>query len=120
MRYDLCINGQRKIRSGHRMVALTFLDNPKSKPYVNHIDGNKINNTLNNLEWCTHQENVTHAYTQLSIEAHNKKPVLCVELNKYFSSVVEASNYIHGDNGHICEVCNGKRKTAYGYTWKYI
>lgn len=52
---------KRKTFKGHRLVGLTFIDNPNNLPIVNHIDGNKRNNHLSNLEWCTNEYNIQHA-----------------------------------------------------------
>ena len=54
-------NGIYKRIGVHRIVAMSFIDNPLNKKMVNHIDGNKLNNCLSNLEWATSQENHTHA-----------------------------------------------------------
>ena len=56
-------NGKRYDYRVHRLIAMTFLDNPENKEQVNHIDGNKLNNYLSNLEWCTAEENIEHAKT---------------------------------------------------------
>ena len=60
---DVKIQGKRKKLLVHRAIALAFLDNPDNKPCVNHKDGNKLNNYVSNLEWCTYSENMKHAVT---------------------------------------------------------
>ena len=52
----------RKNRNVHRVIAETFIPNPNNLPCVNHKDGNKLNNSVDNLEWCTHSENTLHSY----------------------------------------------------------
>lgn len=60
--FTLYKNKKKKGYPAHRLLALHFLPNPENKPQINHIDGNKLNNSLNNIEWCTIKENAVHAF----------------------------------------------------------
>ena len=57
----LCLDGKDKTFKVHRLVAIAFIPNTDNKPFINHIDGNPLNNTLDNLEWVTNRENIIHA-----------------------------------------------------------
>lgn len=61
MKVPLSLNGRKEQFLVHRLVALHFLPNPYQHPQVNHIDGNKENNHINNLEWCSREENIQHS-----------------------------------------------------------
>lgn len=115
----------------HRAVAECFIPNPNNYPVVNHIDGNKENNLYSNLEWCTYQDNTLHAIKMGLItycfgkDNKQSRPVEQLDLNgnllNTFNSVTEAAlslgNYNYIPN--ITRVCNGIRKSACGYLWKY-
>ena len=60
----LRINGKTKVCTIHRLVARTFIPNSNNYKTVNHIDGDKLNNRLSNLEWCSYSQNMKHAYTK--------------------------------------------------------
>src|SRR4030095_3282113 len=59
---NLCSNGNQIKALVHRLIAINFLPNPENYPHINHIDGNPLNNDINNLEFCTHAHNMQHAY----------------------------------------------------------
>jgi len=69
---SFCVDGVKSNQTVHRLVARAFITNESNKPQVNHKDGNKLNNHLDNLEWVTVSENGLHAYRVLGISAWNK------------------------------------------------
>lgn len=122
----LPVDGKQKDFLVHRMIAIAFIPNPDNKKYVNHIDGNKLNNAVPNLEWCTHTENVRHAYaTGLNTVDHLLKKVWQYKTDKHtlikqFNSITEAAQSISLHPSSISMVVNGKRHSAWWYYWKYL
>ena len=107
----------------HRLVALMFIDNPENKPFVNHIDGNKENNNLDNLEWVTCAENNKHNYTN-NIKKKYTRPIIQYdlemnELNK-FNSIKEAGNILNICTSGIKAVLYNKQKTSKNFIFKYL
>lgn len=109
----------------HRLVALTFVsnDDPKKYTIVNHIDGNKMNNKVENLEWVTATQNVQHAVDTGLIKI-TKRAVVQIDKTTgkeitRFESLKEACEKTGVDDGSICKVCKGRQQTAGGYKWKF-
>ena len=126
----------------HRLVADAFLENPNNYPCINHKDENKVNNNIENLEWCDYKHNNSYG-TRMSriaeslrgknhsLETRKKmqnahagkhyggKKVVCEENGIIFDSAQIASLSLGLNRCAVAEVCRGKSKTAGGYHWRY-
>ena len=113
----------------HRLVAIAFIENPDNLPEVNHKDENGCNNSVDNLEWCTHNYNYNYGTRKKRISDKmrgrpiGEQPVLQYTKEGVFvcryDSALKAAEAIKGDNSAICRCANGKSKTSYGYKWEW-
>lgn len=103
----------------HRLVAEAFIPNPDNLSCVNHKDENKLNNCVDNLEWCTQLYNIHYGTGLQRRIATQYKPVICVEKGRCYPSQIEAGRQLGICHRHINDCCKGRRHTTGGYHWKY-
>jgi hypothetical protein len=135
----LCRDGKVKHKIVHRLVADVFIPNLENKPEVNHLDGNKLNNYVKNLAWCTSKDNTHHAFEhnlmnsrKLTkngmwkgyINIYSKEGVFITQVETTYLAaewIRKHTIYKKALNAPISWVCNGKRRynTAYGFIFKY-
>lgn len=120
VRFDLCVNGKRIVKLCHRLVAEAFLNKVVGKPFINHKDGNKANNNVENLEWCTIKENAVHAFRFLGLQANNKRKVRCIETGIVYPSILDAEKQTGISNGCIVRCCKGQLKSVRNTHWEYV
>lgn len=116
----------------HRLVAEAFIPNPENKPYINHKNGVRNDNRVENLEWCTSKDNSVHAFKVLGHKSsmfgrfgkNNPKSKIIQQIK---DGDVIAEYYGTGEIkrktgfsvGHIHAACKGKHKHIHGFQWKY-
>jgi len=135
--YHMKVKGVSIKLKAHRLVAEAFIPNPDNLPQVNHIDGDKLNNNVKNLEWCDQKHNNRHALAtglreidmqqvrnmHKTMARKQQRKVNQLDLDgsfiKQFDSMNEAAAYFEGSSSSIRRVCQGKGRTAFGYKWEY-
>ena len=126
LRFSLFKDGKQKRYLAHRLVAKSFVDNPNEYPEINHINENVKDNCVENLEWCTHKQNINYGSRNKKVSLalknnqNSAKRVQNIDTLKIYDSLTKAKKETGIDLSQICLCCKNKAKTAGGYRWRYV
>lgn len=124
LQVTLCKDSTKSTKKIHRLVAQAFVSNSENKPEINHIDEDKANNRVNNLEWSTRKENNNHGTHNERMRRTQSIPIISTNLKtgecREFYGTNECGRQLNLNPGHINEVLKGKRRQTGGYTFKYL
>lgn len=120
---NLCKQGVTSNKRIHRLVAQAFIPNPENKQDINHIDEDKTNNIVSNLEWTTRKENLNHGTHNNRVSRSLSIPIIAINLktgeSKEFCSGKECARQLGLNPGHITSVLKGRNKQTGGYIFEY-
>lgn len=123
MRIHLCNDSVIKQFQLHRLVAQAFIPNPDNKPQVNHLDENKKNNCVDNLEWATAKENSNYGTHNERITGRNPVPIIQYSKDgifiKEWSGAIEVERELGINHSNIAACCKGKLKSTGSFIWRY-
>ena len=111
----LCRNGRGALKPIHRLVASAFLKNSDNFPCVNHKDGNKTNNCVENLEWCSFAQNSQHAWDNKLEKPYQCKKVLDNTTGIIYESIEEAARQTNKKPHIISRACNHSKKSRWSF-----
>ena len=118
-------NGKWYYRRVHRLVAEAFIPNPNNLPQVNHIDGDKTNNDVSNLEWTSNKDNTQHGYDNNLYHSKHR----CIKINVYdkqhnfiktFKSIRETANELHINRKTLSRILFDNKENNYDYIFEVV